>query len=765
MKKPGIYLFIYFLIFFVSGCKNDVVEEIDWPSFMARHDLVWDRAPTRWENSPFLGNGLVGTILSIAPDGSHMKIWLSRSDVGKVDYPGQFRDPMRLQIGTINLKTSGVIDLSQSTARLDLWNAEARGILKTSRGEIKWRCFVPDNGCSIVMETECSGGESIQWKPDFIDEGTTGQVEDYTVFSVEDKIPHQRTELASGGYTVCWRSITPETNQERHVISIGSSPVNRNLWSAKPSDQSAKEEALESSRTFLDAQHDPGWWHQYYQRSFVSLPDRALESFYWIQLYKLRCTSRAGLPMIDNHGVWSVEPIFGFATWDLNVQLTYRLHLAANQFGMGQPLVDFLKRNFNHNTMWSEEHGELRAGIKQQTFLRYRFFDTDYWEHRERLPADGPGKFLWGCHNVWLQYQYFQDPEILLPLRDMLIGGVNSILAVMERDETGTLNLPNGRSWESKEGRNTTGILAILNWSLETLCIIEEKLGLTGQDKDWSSIRASIATYPEDPELGFLLAENEEPVSHRHWSHLLNIYPLHLVNWDQEENRARIRRSIDTWANLSAGLGDDLPRAGYAPVGAMSLYSSIGDASQTMKCIEKLLYSEHSYWEMKRPSIWANTMYREFGPVLETPLFFAVALQETFLQSWGGNIRVFPAVPEEWKDLIFHNMRAEGGFLVSAEKENGQTKWIQITSLTGNPCQLNADMQLNYERLPNGAYNIPIEKGETVLLRSAKASSQVKVQPLREEKQEGSANAFGLNERFLKPRPYFEQYLDPETGK
>lgn len=46
-----------------------------------------------------------------------------------------------------------------------------------------------------------------------------------------------------------------------------------------------------------------------------------------------------------------------------------------------------------------------------------------------------------------------------------------------------------------------------------------------------------------------------------------------------------------------------------------------------------------------------------------------------------------------------------------------------------------------------------------------KTSSHVKVQPLSEEKQEGFANAFGLNERFLKPRPYFEQYMDPETGK
>lgn len=754
------------VIIFCLGSVHakQVDEAIDWPAFMAKQDLLWDRAPNRWENGPFLGNGLVGVMISVDPEGSHLKLWLCRSDVGKVDYPGQFRDPMRLQIGTINLETTGTIELNESSARLDLWNAQASGILKTSEGEISWRCFIPNDGTSIVFETEHRGGEDSAWRPDFTEDGTTAKSEGFTVFTVADRIPHPRTELASGGYAVCWKSVPLPNNKERMVVSIGSSPVNRNLWEATPTDCTASEEALKSARRSLSIQHDPSWWHDFYQRSFVSLPDRALESFYWIQLYKLGSTTRAGLPMIDNHGIWSVEPIFGFATWDLNVQLTHRLHLAANHLEIGKPLLEFLKRNFNRETMWNEEAGELRAGIKQQTFLRYRFFDPVYWEHKERLPADGPGKYLWGCHNVWLQYQYSQDPEILVPLRDMLIGGVNSILATMEEDESGRLNLPNGRSWESKEGRNATCILAILNWSLETLTLIEHKLGLTGEDKDWAAIRAVIANYPEDSELGYLLAENEPPVSHRHWSHLLHIYPLHLVNWDQKDNRERIKESIDVWAKLSAGLGDDLPRSGYAPIGAMMLYSNIGNASYTLRCIEKLLYSEHSYWKKTRPSIWASTMYREFGPVLETPLFFANALQETFLQSWAGTIRVFPAVPEEWNDLIFHDMRATGGFLVSAGRANGATKWIQITSLFGQPCQLKTDLPLSYEQLPSGAYVIPIEKGETLLLTASETSAAV-VQPLDDSKQSGPVNAFGLNERFLEARPYFEHYFDPDTGK
>src|SRR5947199_135884 len=33
---------------------------VDWAAFLARHDLVWDRLPTRWGESAFIGNGPLG---------------------------------------------------------------------------------------------------------------------------------------------------------------------------------------------------------------------------------------------------------------------------------------------------------------------------------------------------------------------------------------------------------------------------------------------------------------------------------------------------------------------------------------------------------------------------------------------------------------------------------------------------------------------------------------------------------------------------------
>ena len=71
-------------------------------------------------------------------------------------------------------------------------------------------------------------------------------------------------------------------------------------------------------------------------------------------------------------------------------------------------------------------------------------------------------------------------------------------------------------------------------------------------------------------------------------------------------------------------------------------------------------------------------MYKEAGPVIETPLSGAQCIHDMLIQSWGGTIRVFPAVSDVWGNVVFDDLRAEGAFLVSAKRENGKTKFVRI---------------------------------------------------------------------------------------
>jgi alpha-L-fucosidase 2 len=68
---------------------------------------------------------------------------------------------------------------------------------------------------------------------------------------------------------------------------------------------------------------------------------------------------------------------------------------------------------------------------------------------------------------------------------------------------------------------------------------------------------------------------------------------------------------------------------------------------------------------------------------LEGNFAFASAIQEMLLQSHNGIIKVFPAVPDEWKNISFENLKAEGAFLVSARKEAGIMDSFTISAPEG----------------------------------------------------------------------------------
>ena len=67
-------------------------------------------------------------------------------------------------------------------------------------------------------------------------------------------------------------------------------------------------------------------------------------------------------------------------------------------------------------------------------------------------------------------------------------------------------------------------------------------------------------------------------------------------------------------------------------------------------------------------------MYTEGSQCNESPLVTAFALQQMLLQSFNGELHVFPALPSTWPNASFFNMRTEGAFLVSASARHGATR-------------------------------------------------------------------------------------------
>ena len=85
---------------------------------------------------------------------------------------------------------------------------------------------------------------------------------------------------------------------------------------------------------------------------------------------------------------------------------------------------------------------------------------------------------------------------------------------------------------------------------------------------------------------------------------------------------------------------------------------------------------------------WIQNCLVTVEPVHSPPLAEAngalvAAINEMLLQSFGGVVEVFPAVPMSWQDVAFEGFLAEGGFEVSARREHGQTAEMSVLSRLG----------------------------------------------------------------------------------
>ncbi|MBK8506036.1 MAG: hypothetical protein IPL46_29880 [Saprospiraceae bacterium] len=58
------------------------------------------------------------------------------------------------------------------------------------------------------------------------------------------------------------------------------------------------------------------------------------------------------------------------------------------------------------------------------------------------------------------------------------------------------------------------------------------------------------------------------------------------------------------------------------------------------------------------------------------------------IQSHTGIVLIFPAVPADWMDISFQQLRTVGAFLVSAKREGGSVTQVKIKSTSGGILKL-----------------------------------------------------------------------------
>src|SRR6266545_1827144 len=469
------------------------------------------------------------------------------------------------------------------------------------------------------------------------------------------------------------------------------------------------------------------WWHAFYPKSFLTLGDTRLQSFYWIQLYKMACATRRDRPVIATHGPWLEKTPWPGVWWNLNVQLEYWLINAT-----GHPELDSLSASldrFRNNLATN-----VPSGQRSDSYGMARTSQEDLLTGSVATPGSGGevGDLTWAIHNAYLSYRHSMDDTVLASLVfPVLRRAINYYLHFLTKDASGTYHLASTFSPEYAASKDCNYDLALIRWGVSTLLASAKRLGITDPlASTWQDVRDHLAKPPQDSTNGFWIGADVQLTSgHRHYSHLLWFYPLYQLDvTTSSANRSALTKSLDHWLSFSSG------KQGYTLSGSGSMYAVLGNGNQARTQLGTLLDK----------FVQPNTMYKESGPVIETPLSGAQTMHDMVVQSWGGVVRVFPGVPSAWPDVTIHNLRTEGAFLVSAVRKGGRTQVIRVKSLVGEPLRVNPgglagpfDVQalpgsgtVTFTQNADGTLSINLAKNDDVLIITKGTSPDVTIAPV-----------------------------------
>ncbi|MEU5725953.1 glycoside hydrolase family 95-like protein [Micromonospora sp. NPDC047738] len=650
-----------------------------WSAYLREQDLTWGDIPKNFYQSPFMGNGGLGaSMYRIERNGPLVFVLGDNRVRDHQDDKGSTFGMARLPIGHLSLDTVG--DLAGADLRLSLFDATLTGTLTTTAGAIRIESFVHAVRDVLVINLLPEAAEAATWS------FTPAKAESPRVKAkppAPDGLrvnPDPMVEtgndrgrcvqaLAVGGQTVTqWRTRPEEDGSRTLLVTVAHSYPDSG---AEATAAATLDWAARTPLARLRNGHRQ-WWHEFYPKSFVSIPDARLQSFYWIQLYKMASATRREFPVLSTTAQW-LEPTPWPATWwNLNVQLEYWLINATGHWEL-----DSLTRSID------EYRGNLilnaPVALREDSAVIARSAQENLRTGTPALPGSTSGtpeigNLPWAMHNLWLTYRHTMDDnllrEVIFPI---LRRAVNFYLHFVEEGADGQLHLPRTYSPEYDSTRDCNYDLALLTWGCATLLRACDRLGITDElQPRWREVLTRLVEPPQGSDGLWIGADRRLTSSHRHYSHLLWFYPLYLFDPTDPARQELLQRSLDHWVGFEGAL------QGYTFTGASSMSSSMGQGNKALSFLNTLL---DRY-------VQPNTMYRESGPVIETPLSAAQSVHDMLLQSWGDTIRVFPAMPDAWSDAVIHQLRAEGAFVISARRTAGRTAWVRVQSLAGEPCRL-----------------------------------------------------------------------------
>ena len=455
------------------------------------------------------------------------------------------------------------------------------------------------------------------------------------------------------------------------------------------------------------------WWKKFWQQSSVSVPDTAIQKQYNLVQYFYGSASRIDAPPMPLQGVWtadngSIPPWKGDYHNDLNTQMTYMAYQESGRFNEGASYINFLRSRKKIFEDFAKDFFGTK-GLACPGVMSYAGQPLGGWGQYSMSPTMS----AWSAHLFYLHWLYTADQKFLQEKAYPWCSAVGEcMLGLLKPDKKGRLTLPistspeiydnSSKAWLEPNSNFDIMCLKMLFLSLQEMAIVDHK---KTEAIKWKNAAEGLGDFHTKSDGTLLLdAKTEMPYSHRHLSNLIGMYPFNLItNAGGEKEITTIQSSLKQWDSLGTKAW-----TGYSFSWMSCLRARVGDAEEALRNLEifvKAFILKNGFHANGDQTKLGYSKSRNRDFTLEGNFLAAQAVQEMLLQSWSnqpgkpntGIIRIFPAVSNKWKDASFKDLRAEGGYKVSAVRKNNQTQNFSIYAAKSGLVHI----QNNFKTEPN----------------------------------------------------------------
>lgn len=456
------------------------------------------------------------------------------------------------------------------------------------------------------------------------------------------------------------------------------------------------------------------WWTTYWKKSEISVPNELFEKTYYRSYYLFASCSRKGFYPMALQGVWtadndSVPPWNGDYHHDTNTQMSYQSFLKGNHLAEGSVFADYMWELRDTFKAWTKKFFKVKGMLIPGT-MSLDGKAIAGWAHYTLSPTMS----IWVAQSFDEYWLYTGDKKYLRTRAYPYFKDIGDAIYSLLEEKDGKLYLPLSSSPEIYDNEcraylepNSNFDLALLIYLYKTL---ENYAKILGKDSSkYTQILSKLDPIAIDKEHIIMLDKTQRlKESHRHFSHLMCLYPLHLINYDTPENKLIYNQTILHLQRLGEGWWISFSFAMMAQIYAMARNGNA--AYEQLRKFARGCVAENGFdltGDFKNYG-FCQWHYRPF--TLEGLFGFCDALQEMFLQEHQGYIDLFPAVPNDWTKISFKRLRSYQGILVSAEWKDRKVQKVVLES------KRNVRVRL-----------LNAFEGEVLTLKHSKTESQIQV--------------------------------------